>query len=403
MTILYLLFACSLVFTFATLVRFSLVSALIACLLLSPFFGSLSNIGSGVTVPRLFIIPFVLVFFFGLVKAVNGKDVGFSPLFILVWFAFVSLTVVKAAILARLEGADLATGFLKYGYFITGAGIIMFNNKIDISSFHLPIRLGGFFLAIVGILQLFYPQWATNIGISPPMHFDRILPLGLKVSARITALHGNPNAAAIYYGVSALTFEWFGLQQSGRSKFFALLGLLLCTGCLILTFSRAGCFSFALCSLLLILLFPAEQPRGWLIQILWLFLLSVMIATLLSTRKFGSTSDITRIGLWIASLKSLRSESIQVLLGYMGTKPINTHSGPLQILYDYGLLGFLLYAILLAMALYHTLKRLKLGSPYLLILAIILYFTLIDVGHSSAVSSVIFWIFLAGTQLTFEK
>ena len=400
---LYFLFASLLIFAFIILLRFSLVNALIGCLLLVPFSGNLTHLGSQITISRLFLFPFLIVFLFGIVRSVGRKFCASKLFFIAIWFIFTAVTVIKGSLLSGQGAQSVIVSLISYGYFIVGVGIVLFDEKVNVACFSVPLMLGGIFLAFVGLAQMFFPEWASHLGIPPSAHFDRVLPLGLRINGRINGLHGNPNAAAIYYGIAALSFEWFAYQKKGVSKIFIVLGFFLCAFCLLLTFSRAGCLSLILCATLQYFLLPVERRKGWVVPLIGILMFITMVPILLSARKFGATSDLRRLSLWKASVSGTESGFFEFLIGRMGPMRINVHNGLLQIFYEYGILGFSLYLSLIGIAIYHCIVRIRERMSYPIILCVIFYFILIDIGHSCAISSVIYWVFLAGAILTLKR
>jgi len=203
------------------------------------------------------------------------------------------------------------------------------------------------------------------------------------IGGRVTSLFSNPNILAVYLLLYFPLSLWatFSPQNRGRVRFFYATSTVFCTLCILLTWSRGAWLGLFL-ECLLFLLFHSSKTRRAILWLLPLAFFSIPLlpqsfrARLFSIGDLGESSIRYRLLTWQGALRMLLSHPEGIGIGerawraifphfaVSGTKTVmHAHNVFLQVATELGVVGLLLFLLLVAISL---LRALRAGKAALL-------------------------------------
>ncbi len=274
------------------------------------------------------------------------------------------------------------------------------NKKID--NIFSVITVSGFLVAIIGILQYF--------GLDPYVWQEGLL------GERIISSLGQPNNLGAFL-LFSLTSS-FIILNSNRRKYLTIVAIYFQIFALYLSGSKSAWLGFIL-ALLVYLFFKLKEKLSLKKLLIYSLSLLIVLSFLLNSRFtnfLNSGSSFLRISFYQTSISSLIDRPLfayglehtdkALIKGYradwalylqVNDYPDRAHNIVLQLLLNYGFLGFLILIILSYFLFrYFVLIKKKIGDKELiLVLGLLSYFVFLLFNFASITSHLYFWMFLA--------
>ncbi|MBE6700253.1 MAG: hypothetical protein E7584_08465 [Ruminococcaceae bacterium] len=196
------------------------------------------------------------------------------------------------------------------------------------------------------------------------------------IGGRVTSFFDNPNILAVYLLLYFPFSLWatFLPQNKGRWRFFYATTTILCALCILLTWSRGAWLGFAF-EILIFLLFHSRKSRYWLRFAPFLLLAVPLLpsnfkARLFSIGDLGESSIRYRLQTWRGTLKMIGAHPVGIGVGerawraiyppfaVSGTKTVmHAHNIFLQVATELGVVGFIVFLILIGIALLYAFRK----------------------------------------------
>ncbi len=196
------------------------------------------------------------------------------------------------------------------------------------------------------------------------------------IGGRVTSLFSNPNILAIYlllyFPLSLLAT--FLPQNKGRMRVFYAITTVFCAFCLLLTWSRGAWLGIAL-QILLFLLFYSPKTRRSTLWLPPLALLSIPIlppsfrGRLFSIGDLGESSIRYRLQTWVGALRVIGTHPVGIGVGERAWRAVyprfavsgtgtvmHAHNVFLQVAAELGMIGLLIFLLLIGTSFWHALK-----------------------------------------------
>ena len=195
------------------------------------------------------------------------------------------------------------------------------------------------------------------------------------IGGRVTSIFSNPNILAVYLIFYFPFSLWatFTSENKGRTRVFYAVTTVFCALCILLTWSRGAWLGLFL-QIVLFLLFYNRTTR-FLFRFLPFFLLAIPLlpnnfkGRLLSIGDLGESSIRYRLQTWVGTLRMIGSYPFGIGVGerawraiyphysVSGTKTVmHAHNIFLQMAAELGVIGFVLFLLLVGVSLWHALQ-----------------------------------------------